>query len=151
MSPGESMSGHLTAAVKTYRENYTSHNPPALHNEKQTIKHDQKENLYGIRQNQYTSTEKAVTEPTDITKDLHVTSNETQNQTAVWIKILYWDWRKTHPRLWKLMYILKVRLLLPWSSLKMNQLKIALGLQLVNWHPHQVTWSLKMVFHLLNE
>ncbi len=82
MSPGESMSGHLTAAVNTYRENYTSHNPPALHNEKQTIKHDQKENLYGIRQSQYTSTEKAVTEPTDITKDLHVTSNETTKSNS---------------------------------------------------------------------
>ncbi len=82
MSPGESMSGHLTAAVKTYRENYTSHNPPALHNEKQTIKHDQKENLYGIRQSQYTSTEKALIEPTDITKDLHVTSNETTKSNS---------------------------------------------------------------------
>ncbi|KAF4105879.1 hypothetical protein G5714_013541 [Onychostoma macrolepis] len=83
MSPGESMSGQLTAAVKTYRENYTSHNPPALHNEKQTIQHDQKENLYGIRQSQYTSSEKAVAKPTDIIKeDLHVTSNETTKSNS---------------------------------------------------------------------
>ncbi|XP_050981243.1 uncharacterized protein LOC127174723 [Labeo rohita] len=63
MSPDES----VTAAVKTYRENYTSHNPPALHNEKQTIQHDQKENLYGS--SQYTSSEKAVTKPADIIKE----------------------------------------------------------------------------------
>ncbi|XP_016366682.1 cardiac-enriched FHL2-interacting protein [Sinocyclocheilus rhinocerous] len=83
MSPDESMSGHLTAAVETYRENYTSHNPPALHNEKQTIQHDQKENLYGSRQSQNTSSEKAVTKPTDIIKeDLHVKSNETTKSNS---------------------------------------------------------------------
>ncbi|XP_016429966.1 uncharacterized protein LOC107757103, partial [Sinocyclocheilus rhinocerous] len=69
MSQGESMSGHLTATVKTYRENYTSHNPPAQQFEKQTVQHDQKENLYGSRQSQNTSSEKAVTKPTDIIKE----------------------------------------------------------------------------------
>uniref|UniRef100_A0A8C1K276 DUF4585 domain-containing protein n=1 Tax=Cyprinus carpio TaxID=7962 RepID=A0A8C1K276_CYPCA len=83
MSPDEAMSGHLTAAVKIHRENYTSHNPPALHNEKQIIQHDQKENLYGSRQSQFTSSEKAVTEPTDIIKeDLHVKSNETTKSSS---------------------------------------------------------------------
>uniref|UniRef100_A0A671PQC6 Uncharacterized LOC107673947 n=1 Tax=Sinocyclocheilus anshuiensis TaxID=1608454 RepID=A0A671PQC6_9TELE len=83
MSPGESMSGHLTATVKTYREKYTSHNPPAQHNEKQTVQHDQKENLYESSQSQYTSSENAVTKPADIIKeDLHVTSTETTKSNS---------------------------------------------------------------------
>ncbi|XP_043111604.1 uncharacterized protein LOC122356689 [Puntigrus tetrazona] len=78
MSPGESMSGHLTAAVKTYRESSASHNTLALHNEKQTIQNDQKESLYEGRQSKYTSSEKAATKPTDIIKeDLNVASSET--------------------------------------------------------------------------
>ncbi|XDV50442.1 hypothetical protein PO909_019501 [Leuciscus waleckii] len=55
MSPSELMSSHLTAAVKT--ENSTPHNPPAILHEKQTIQHDQKENLYGQKDLQVTSTE----------------------------------------------------------------------------------------------
>ncbi|XP_042625048.1 cardiac-enriched FHL2-interacting protein-like [Cyprinus carpio] len=83
MSPEELMSGHFTATVKTYRENYTSHNPPAQHNEKQTVQHDQKENLYGSSQSQYTSAEKTVTKPADIIKeDLHVTSTETTKSNS---------------------------------------------------------------------
>ncbi|XP_016430048.1 uncharacterized protein LOC107757149 [Sinocyclocheilus rhinocerous] len=77
------MSGHLTATVKTYGENYTSHNPPAQQFEKQTVQHDQKENLYGSSQSQYTSSEKAVTKPADIIKeDLHVTSTETTKSNS---------------------------------------------------------------------
>ncbi|XP_039528236.1 microtubule-associated protein futsch [Pimephales promelas] len=79
MSPSELMSGHLTAAIK--KENSISHNPPAILNEKQTIQHDQKENLYG---RQHTSgSEKAMTKPADQTKkDLQVTSTETTKSNS---------------------------------------------------------------------
>ncbi|XP_052429047.1 uncharacterized protein LOC127970490 [Carassius gibelio] len=97
MSPDESMSGHLT--VKTYRENYTSHNSPALHNAKQTIQHDQKESLYGSRQSQYTSSEKAVTKPTDIIKeDLHVKSTETTKSSSCLDKDSLLGLEKNTPR-----------------------------------------------------
>ncbi|XP_077092863.1 cardiac-enriched FHL2-interacting protein [Siphateles boraxobius] len=78
MSPSELMSGHLAAAVKT--ENSTPHNPPAILNEKQTIQHDQKENMHG---RQYTCSEKAMTKPADQTKkDVQVTSTETTKSNS---------------------------------------------------------------------
>ncbi|KAL1262849.1 hypothetical protein QQF64_005588 [Cirrhinus molitorella] len=76
---------HELSPGKTYRENYTSHNPPALHNEKQTIPHDQKENLYGSSQSPYTISEKAVTKPADIIKgDTETTkSNSSLNKNSL--------------------------------------------------------------------
>ncbi|XP_067277991.1 cardiac-enriched FHL2-interacting protein [Pseudorasbora parva] len=71
ISPSQLMSGHLTAAA---------HNPPAIHNEKQTIQHDEKENLYECK---YTYSEKAITKPADQTKkELQVTSTETTKSNS---------------------------------------------------------------------
>ncbi|XP_073690724.1 cardiac-enriched FHL2-interacting protein [Garra rufa] len=70
ISPGELMSGHLTDAVKTYRENYTSHNPS-------------------------TSSEKSVTKPADIIKEDSETtkSNSALNKNSTFLGL-----EKTTPR-----------------------------------------------------
>ncbi|XP_073668902.1 cardiac-enriched FHL2-interacting protein isoform X2 [Paramisgurnus dabryanus] len=59
-SPFEAkLNRHLTPSVKT--ENYTSHNPPALHSENQTMQTEKRN-----RQAQYKYSEQVVTEPKDI-------------------------------------------------------------------------------------